>query len=79
MRKPLISLIRGYQLILSPYLPAACRYTPTCSQYGIEALQRFGAAKGSWLTLKRICRCHPGYPGGYDPVPEPKTAPNPPQ
>jgi uncharacterized protein len=79
MRKPLISLIRGYQLILSPYLPAACRYTPTCSQYGIEALQRFGAAKGSWLTLKRICRCHPGYPGGYDPVPEQKTAPNRPQ
>jgi uncharacterized protein len=79
MRKPLISLIRGYQLILSPYLPAACRYTPTCSQYGIEALQRFGAAKGSWLTLKRICRCHPGYPGGYDPVPEQKTEPNRPQ
>jgi uncharacterized protein len=76
MRKPLISLIRGYQLILSPYLPAACRYSPTCSQYGIEALQRFGAAKGSWMTVKRICRCHPGYPGGYDPVPEQKTEPN---
>lgn len=72
MRKPLIYLVRGYQLLLSPYLPPACRYTPSCSQYAIESLQRFGAAQGSWLAFKRICRCHPGYPGGYDPVPEKK-------
>lgn len=72
MRKPLISLVRGYQVFISPYLPNACRYTPTCSQYSIEALDRFGVAQGSWLTVKRICRCHPGYPGGYDPVPEKK-------
>jgi uncharacterized protein len=70
MRKPLISLVRAYQLFLSPYLPPSCRYTPTCSQYSIQALQRFGAVRGSWLTMKRICRCHPGYPGGFDPVPE---------
>jgi uncharacterized protein len=75
MRKPLISLVRGYQVFISPYLPAACRYSPTCSQYSIEALHRFGALQGSWLTVKRICRCHPGYPGGYDPVPEKSTNP----
>jgi uncharacterized protein len=71
MRKPLIALVRGYQTFLSPYLPNACRYSPTCSHYAIEAIDRFGALQGSWLATKRICRCHPGYPGGYDPVPPP--------
>ena len=65
----LVILVRGYQLAISPLLPASCRYTPTCSQYAIEALQRHGALKGSWLTVRRIGRCHPFRAGGYDPVP----------
>jgi uncharacterized protein len=69
VKKPLIKIIRGYQIFVSPYLPPACRYHPTCSQYAIEALELFGPAVGSWIAIKRICRCHPGYPGGYDPVP----------
>ncbi|MBD5269374.1 MAG: membrane protein insertion efficiency factor YidD [Muribaculaceae bacterium] len=65
----LILPIRFYQLAISPHLPAACRYTPTCSQYAIEALRKYGAAKGSLLAAKRICRCHPWGGSGYDPVP----------
>lgn len=63
-------LIRGYQLFLSPILPASCRYQPTCSQYALEAVERFGALKGGWLALRRIGRCHPWGGFGYDPVPE---------
>ncbi|MBN1426782.1 MAG: membrane protein insertion efficiency factor YidD [Anaerolineae bacterium] len=63
-------LIRLYQSTLSPVLPPACRFTPTCSNYAYEALRRFGFFKGSWLAIKRIGRCHPFHPGGYDPVPE---------
>lgn len=66
---PLIMLVRGYQLFLSPLLPPACRYTPSCSAYAVEALQRHGALRGSWLAARRIARCHPFTPGGYDPVP----------
>jgi len=62
-------LIRGYQLAVSPLLPPSCRYTPSCSQFAVEALQRHGALKGSWLAVCRVCRCHPFRPGGYDPVP----------
>ncbi len=62
-------LVRGYQVGISPWLPPACRYTPSCSQYAIEALQRHGALKGSWLAGRRLLRCHPFRPGGYDPVP----------
>jgi putative membrane protein insertion efficiency factor len=65
----LVIFVRGYQLAISPLLPASCRYTPTCSQYAIEALHRHGALKGSWLTVRRIGRCHPFRAGGYDPVP----------
>lgn len=65
----LIGLIRAYQLLLSPLLGGSCRYTPTCSQYGIEALRRYGPAKGLWLTLKRLGRCHPWGGHGHDPVP----------
>lgn len=63
-------LIRAYQLLLSPFLGQHCRFTPSCSQYAHEAITRFGAARGSWLALKRIGRCHPFCEGGYDPVPE---------
>lgn len=69
MRHLLIGLVRVYQLIISPHLPKSCRYHPTCSQYGIEALREHGALKGGWLTIKRILRCHPWSKGGYDPVP----------
>lgn len=62
-------MIRGYQVALAPMLPAACRYTPSCSRYTAEAIEKYGAFKGSWLGARRILRCHPFRPGGYDPVP----------
>jgi len=65
----LMALIRGYQYLLSPLLPDSCRFVPTCSQYGVEALKKHGPAKGFWLTAKRIFRCHPWGGSGYDPVP----------
>ncbi|MBQ0067116.1 MAG: membrane protein insertion efficiency factor YidD [Phascolarctobacterium sp.] len=68
-KKFLIAAIRLYQIFISPCLPPKCRFYPTCSAYGIEAVTKYGAVKGGWLTLKRICRCHPFNPGGYDPVP----------
>ncbi|MFC0298303.1 membrane protein insertion efficiency factor YidD [Geobacillus jurassicus] len=71
MAKLLIVLIRVYQRFLSPLKPPTCRFYPTCSNYGIEAIRRFGAIKGGWLTIKRILKCHPFHPGGFDPVPEP--------
>lgn len=67
--KPLIWLVRGYQLAISPFLPPSCRFYPSCSEYTLEALRRHGAGKGSWLAVRRICRCHPWHPGGHDPVP----------
>lgn len=69
MKNICIALIRFYQLYVSPLTPPACRYTPTCSQYTLEAIQRYGAWRGIWLGLKRICRCHPWGGSGYDPVP----------
>lgn len=69
-------LVRAYQVVLSPMLPAACRYHPTCSHYAIEALEKHGALRGSWLAVKRIARCHPFRPGGYDPVPDPPSPPS---
>ncbi len=64
-----IVIIKFYQWFLAPFFPPSCRYTPTCSQYGIEAMKKHGLIKGSWLTVKRISRCHPGGGSGYDPVP----------
>jgi putative membrane protein insertion efficiency factor len=70
LKKPFVLMIRFYQKFISPIKPPSCRFYPTCSHYGIEAINRFGAIKGSWLTLKRIVKCHPFHPGGIDPVPE---------
>ncbi|APA03867.1 membrane protein insertion efficiency factor YidD [Bacillus velezensis] len=72
MKTIMIAFIRGYQKFISPLTPPSCRFYPTCSQYGIEAVKTHGALKGGWLTLKRILRCHPFHPGGVDPVPEKK-------
>jgi uncharacterized protein len=72
LKKVFISIIRFYQVAISPIKPPSCRFYPTCSHYGLEAVQRFGALKGGWLTLKRILKCHPFHPGGVDPVPDKK-------
>lgn len=70
IQKALLAFIRGYQLILSPWIGNQCRFYPTCSEYGREAIEVHGAFAGTWLTLKRISRCHPLCKGGFDPVPE---------
>jgi putative membrane protein insertion efficiency factor len=69
MRRVALTFIRFYQSAISPWLPPSCRYTPTCSEYAAEAIEVHGVAKGTWLALKRIARCHPFCEGGYDPVP----------
>ncbi|BDQ03431.1 MAG: putative membrane protein insertion efficiency factor [Ignavibacterium sp.] len=66
---PFILLIKIYQIFISPLFPSSCRYTPTCSQYTLEALKKYGLLKGLWLGIKRISRCHPWGGSGYDPVP----------
>ncbi|MEK9614194.1 MAG: membrane protein insertion efficiency factor YidD [Flavobacteriaceae bacterium] len=66
---PFIVLIKGYQNFISPLLPSSCRYQPTCSQYCVEALNKYGLLKGGWLGLKRISKCHPWGESGYDPIP----------
>lgn len=70
MKKIIIVLIKFYQSAISVHFPARCKYTPTCSEYGIQAVERFGALKGSLMTIYRILRCNPFSKGGYDPVPE---------
>jgi uncharacterized protein len=64
-----LGIVRFYQYAISPYTPASCRYTPTCSQYAVEAIQKYGPFKGGWLALRRIFRCHPWGGHGFDPVP----------
>lgn len=69
MRRAAVLAIRLYQKSVSPYLPSACRYLPTCSHYAQDAVERYGAIRGTWLGLKRLARCHPWGGRGYDPVP----------
>ena len=69
MKAFLLSMLRGYQYAISPLFGANCRFYPSCSDYAREALERHGALKGSWLALRRVARCHPYHPGGFDPVP----------
>ncbi|WP_371813820.1 membrane protein insertion efficiency factor YidD [Diaphorobacter sp. HDW4A] len=70
VRNALMALVRGYRLLLSPWLGSACRFEPTCSVYALEALEKHGAAGGSYLTIARLARCHPWCDGGHDPVPQ---------
>lgn len=65
-----VLVIKAYKMCVSPYLGRNCRFAPSCSSYAIEALERFGCIRGSWLSIKRICKCHPFHPGGLDPVPD---------
>ncbi|MCX7909833.1 MAG: membrane protein insertion efficiency factor YidD [Ignavibacteria bacterium] len=69
MKYILIFLVKVYQYMISPLFPPSCRFYPTCSNYSIEALKKYGAIKGLWLSVRRIIRCNPLHPGGYDPVP----------
>ena len=69
MNKVLSLLIRAYRYVVSPLLGMHCRFHPSCSAYALEALERYGTARGAWLALRRVVRCHPWHPGGYDPLP----------
>ena len=69
LRRAVIACLRAYQLIVRPWLGQRCRFHPGCSSYAIEALERHGALRGSWLAARRVLRCHPFHPGGHDPVP----------
>jgi putative membrane protein insertion efficiency factor len=68
-RAAVTGLIRGYRAVISPLTPPSCRFAPTCSAYAITSVERYGVFRGGWLALRRIARCHPWSPGGYDPVP----------
>lgn len=73
MKKILMLFIKLYQKVISPLTPPSCRFYPTCSHYGLEAIEKHGALKGSWLAISRISKCHPFHKGGFDPVPEKKS------
>jgi len=68
MQRPIVMLLRAYKRFVSPILPSACRFYPTCSEYMMDAIAKYGAARGVWMGIKRIGRCHPFHAGGYDPV-----------
>lgn len=70
MRTALLGLIRLYRLLLSPFVGQHCRFYPSCSEYALEAIERYGVMRGGWLTVKRLARCHPWHAGGVDPVPD---------
>ena len=70
MRQILIGFIKVYRLVLSPFIGQHCRFTPTCSEYAIQAIDEHGAVRGSWLAVRRLSRCHPFHTGGWDPVPQ---------
>ncbi len=68
MARILIAVLKAYKYLLSPLLPQACRFSPSCSVYSMEAIEKYGAMKGAYLSFRRVLRCHPFHPGGYDPV-----------
>ncbi len=68
MRGLLVALLRFYKAAVSPLLPPSCRFVPTCSEYAMEAVEKYGALRGGWMGVRRILRCHPFHPGGFDPV-----------
>lgn len=72
LQRLMLRLIRFYQRCISPYTQPHCRFTPTCSAYAYTAISRYGPVRGGWMALRRILKCHPFHPGGYDPVPEPE-------
>lgn len=74
MKMILLSLIKTYRYLISPWLGQHCRFEPSCSLYALQAIERYGAGYGLWLSMRRLMRCHPFQPGGYDPVPEPKES-----
>lgn len=69
LARPVVWLIRVYQYGISPFLGRSCRFEPSCSEYAVESLERYGIIRGLWLAIRRVGRCHPWHPGGYDPVP----------
>ena len=77
MKILLLYAVRFYRKLISPFFPPTCRFYPSCSQYALEAIETYGVLKGSWMALRRLSKCHPYHPGGYDPLTEPQKSPDP--